>query len=173
MQLIKSRHFILFFFIIYFITNSISYGNSTVAIIDINYILKNSKAGKELILELEEINLNNIKNLNYEETKLKEQEIRIKQLQNVASQKEINQNIDLFKEDIKKFKELKESLTKTYNEAKNQNLDQFIKDIRPTLENYMKKNSISLLIDKRNIFIAQSETDITNEILQILNKDKN
>ena len=71
------------------------------------------------------------------------------------------------------FKELKESLTKTYNEAKNQNLDQFINDIRPTLENYMKKNSISLLIDKRNIFIAQSETDITNEILQILNKDKN
>lgn len=170
MQLSRLKNFTLFFLLIYLTNISPSLGNSTIAIIDINYILKNSNSGKELFIKLEKINKNNIKILEKEENKLKEKEIKIKQLQNVASEEEINKKLELLNEDIMKYKQLKQSLVKNYNETKKKNFDQFIIDIRPTLELYMKENSLTLLIDKRNIFIAHSETDITNDILKILNK---
>lgn len=170
MQLSRLKNLTLFFLLIYLTNISPSLGNSTVAIIDINYILKNSNSGKELFIKLEKINKNNIKILEKEENKLKEKEIKLKQLQNVASEEEINKKLELLNKDIKKYKQLKQSLVKNYNETKKKNFDQFIIDIRPTLELYMKENSLTLLIDKRNIFIAHSETDITNDILKILNK---
>ena len=33
----------------------------------------------------------------------------------------------------------------------------------------MEKNSIDIVIDKKNIFIAKSENDITKDILEIVN----
>ena len=171
MQLSRLKNLTLFFLLIYLTNISPSLGNSTVAIIDINYILKNSNSGKELFIKLEKINKNNIKILEKEENKLKEKEIKLKQLQNIASEEEINKKLELLNKDIKKYKQLKQSLVKNYNETKKKNFDQFIIDIRPTLELYMKENSLTLLIDKRNIFIAHSETDITNEILKILNNN--
>jgi len=33
----------------------------------------------------------------------------------------------------------------------------------------MKKNSIDIIIDKKNIFMAKSNNDITNDILEIIN----
>ena len=35
----------------------------------------------------------------------------------------------------------------------------------------MDKNSIDIVIDKKNIFIAKTDKDITNDILEIINKE--
>ena len=38
------------------------------------------------------------------------------------------------------------------------------------LSEYSAKNSISLIIDKKNIIIGKSELDVTNQIMDLLNK---
>ena len=38
------------------------------------------------------------------------------------------------------------------------------------LSEYSEKNSISLIIDKKNIVIGKSELDVTNKIMLLLNK---
>ena len=38
------------------------------------------------------------------------------------------------------------------------------------LSEYSAKNSISLIIDKKNIIIGKSELDVTNQIMELLNK---
>jgi Skp family chaperone for outer membrane proteins len=43
--------------------------------------------------------------------------------------------------------------------------------VTPIIQDYMKKNSISIIIDKKNIFIAQSNYEITDEILELINKN--
>ena len=42
--------------------------------------------------------------------------------------------------------------------------------INEILKEYSVKNSISLMIDKKNIVIGKSQLDITNDILVLLNK---
>ena len=41
--------------------------------------------------------------------------------------------------------------------------------LNPILSDYSSKNSISLIIQKKNIVIGKTELDITSQILKILN----
>ena len=38
------------------------------------------------------------------------------------------------------------------------------------MKSYMSENSISIVIDKNNVFIANSNYDITNNIIDLINK---
>ena len=40
--------------------------------------------------------------------------------------------------------------------------------ITPIIENYVKENNISFVLDKKNIFLANKQKDITNEIVKII-----
>ena len=58
---------------------------------------------------------------------------------------------------------------KKLKNKKNILLKQFVEQINPIIQDYMDKNSISILLDKRNIFIANSKYDIYEDIIKIVN----
>ena len=47
----------------------------------------------------------------------------------------------------------------------------FLKMTNPLIESIMNKNSIDILIEKKNVFIAKSNTDITNIVIEDINKN--
>ena len=62
---------------------------------------------------------------------------------------------------------------KTFNEINKSRINassKLIKKLTPILEEYSKKNSISLIIQKKNIVIGKKNIDITPEIFDIVNK---
>ena len=40
--------------------------------------------------------------------------------------------------------------------------------INPIIEKYMADNSIYMLIDKKNVFIASKDYDITNKLIELI-----
>jgi len=40
--------------------------------------------------------------------------------------------------------------------------------INPIIEKYMSDNSINILLDKKNIFIANNDYDITNFLIELV-----
>ena len=42
--------------------------------------------------------------------------------------------------------------------------------INPIIQDYMQKNSISIIFDKKNIYIADKNYDISNNLIEIINK---
>ena len=40
----------------------------------------------------------------------------------------------------------------------------------PIIETYMKEESIDMLFDKKNLFIANIDLDVTDEIIVLINK---
>ena len=65
-----------------------------------------------------------------------------------------------------KIKEIDQLKTK-----RNRNILNFIKLINPIIEKYMSDNSISILLDKKNIFIASKNYDITKNLITLIDKD--
>ena len=45
-----------------------------------------------------------------------------------------------------------------------------IKKLTPILEEYSKKNSIRIIVQKKHIVMGSKEDDITNDILDLVNK---
>ena len=50
-------------------------------------------------------------------------------------------------------------------------MDDLLKKITPLIERYVKDNSISLVLNKNNIFIGDKKFDITNDIINIVDKN--
>ena len=49
-------------------------------------------------------------------------------------------------------------------------LTSLLKKLTPILEEYSKKNSIRIIVQKKHIVMGKKEDDITNEILDLVNK---
>ena len=48
-----------------------------------------------------------------------------------------------------------------------------MKNIEPIVSDYMKKNSINIVLAKKDVIIGKKNLDITDAILEIVNKNIN
>ena len=158
---------ILIFLFVLFLTNSNA--SQGVYFIDVDFLLNNSNYGKQIINKLESINQKNISELKIKENELKDLENNISKQKNIISKEDLKSKVDDLKIKIAAYNSEKKSKTNDFNKYKNNELNNFFKEISPLLEEFMKKNSITILLDRKNIFIADSDYDITIKILEYLN----
>ena len=45
-----------------------------------------------------------------------------------------------------------------------------LKNLNPIVKDYMNENKIRMVIDKKNLLLADEQLDITNQIMSLLNK---
>ena len=163
----KKTFFCSLIFIIFFLTKA--YSNNNVAFIDIDYLINNSSIGKKIINKIEKEDKNNIKILKEKETKLKKTENDIKKKQNIISKEELEKEINLLKKSIAEFRVEKKNMVKEFTKYKNDELKKILLQFNEIIKEYMSKNSISIVFDKKNIYIGNSSNDITNDLLIKIN----
>jgi len=167
MNLFKNFFFIIFFF--FLSINSLK-ANDKVSYIDIDFILTNTIAGKELLnifKKEEESKINKFK-LNDENFKNEKKKILAKK--NLISKEEINNELNLLNNKFQKYNKEKAKEVDEFKIKRNRNIVNFLNLINPIIEKYMKDNSIYMLIDKKNIFIASKDYDITNNLIELIDK---
>ena len=164
---------IIFIFFIHLFYFSNLYANEGVYFLDVDYILKNSNSGKIVVNKLQDLNSeNNLKFKNSEdEIKLLENEIT--KVKNIISKDELNKKINNLKKKVVIFRDNKQITLKEYNDIKNKELENYFKKISPVVQEFMKIKSIKIIIDRKNIFIADSNYDITEELIKFLNEKIN
>ena len=159
---------ILIFAIVVFSINN-SYSENNIYFIDFDKILNNSTLGKKILNELNNINKKNLSNFKIKEDEIKKIDKNISSVKNIISKEELNKKVNELKIKVKNFNDEKNKKNKELKEKKNILLKQFLEEINPIIQDYMDKKSITILLDKRNIFIANSKYDITNDIIEIIN----
>tara|TARA_Y100000591_G_C21347689_1_gene457842 strand:- start:18 stop:524 length:507 start_codon:yes stop_codon:yes gene_type:complete len=158
--------FLLIFLIIY---NSNAFSNERIAFVDIDFLFLNSNLGKNISSKLEKINKKNQELIETKTSTLKKIENEINKTKNVLSKEELNKKISLLKEDVENYNKEKNEIVKEFEKLRNSELQKFFDKINPVLQDYMNQESISLLLEKKNIFIGKAKTDITNDVLKIIN----
>ena len=159
-----------FFLILVFLFLSINFlkADDRVSYIDIDYVLTNTIAGKQLLEILkkeEELKINDFK-LN--EDNFKNEEKKILSKRNLISKEEINKELKILQVKFQKYRKKKIKEVDELKTKRNININDFLNLINPIIEKYMSDNSIYILIDKKNIFIAKKEYDITNNIIELI-----
>ena len=153
--------------LVIFLTNSNA--SDDIYFIDVDFLLKNSNYGKQIINKIENLNKKNISELKIKENELKDLEGNISKQKNIISSEELKSKIAELKNKIASYNTEKKEKTDDFNQFKNNELNNFFKKISPLLQEFMKKNSIKIILDRKNIFIADSDYDITMKILEYLN----
>ena len=159
----KINYYLIIFFILFF-TNS--YADNKIVFVDMDYLIKNSSVGKKIINQLEKEDKKNIDILKKREVSLKKIENEIKKKQNIISQEELQKEVNLLKKKISEFKSEKNKMVQNFSKLKNDELNKILKEFNIIIQEYMSKNSIDIVFDKKNIYIGKSSIDITLKVLE-------
>jgi outer membrane protein len=141
------------------------------AFIDLDYIIQNSNIGKQTLKNINDLNKKNINILKKKNKILKELEIEIKNKENIISKQDYNNEIKNFQIKAKDFTKEKNKIVKDFNSFKKSELEKVFKLFNPIISSYMKKNSINILLDSKNIFMGSSESNLTEKILKLINTE--
>ncbi len=167
----KNLNYFLIIFFVFFFTNS--HATNKVVFIDIDYLINNSSIGKKIINKLENEDKKNVDILKKKEKLLKKNEEEIKKKQNIISSEELQKEINLLKKKISEFKSEKNKMVNLFSKLKNDEINKILLEFNKIIQEYMAKNSIDIVFDKKNIYIGNGSIDITQNILkEIENKLK-
>jgi|TARA_B110000037_G_C17124702_1_gene507526 outer membrane protein len=168
MQKFKKFYFInicVFFF------STFVFADNKTAYINVDLILSESKPSKLLFSQLKEIEDKKLKKLKNYEINLKEEEKKILSTKNIISEDEYNKSVNNFKKKVNNFKDIKKKDIENLKKIRNREIIRFFKLINPIIEKIMEENSIEILFEKKNIFIAKSNYDITQIVIEDINKN--
>ena len=165
----KIRSLLLLIFFIFFSKISLSHEKSIVYI-DLNKIMSNSIAGKSITSQLENNHKKNISKFKNIEEELKKEEAEIISQKNVITKEEFEKKIIDLRDKANKFRKERNDNINNLNNQRLEATSKMITLVRPILSEFSDKNSISLIIDKKNIIIGKTLLDITDDILKIIDE---
>jgi len=165
----KLKILLLIIFFIFFSKNPVLAENKTVYL-DLDIIMSNSKAGKSINAQLEKKHKKNIKNFQKIEEELKKEETEIISQKSVISKEEFEKKIIILRDKANNYRKERNSNIDNLNNERMNATTKMIALIKPILSDYSQKNSISLIIQKRNIIIGKTSLDITPDILEIVDE---
>ena len=167
------KRFLIFFFVIFFSFTATLIADDKIYYLNLDFLLNESKIGKKIIKELENLHEENLKLIKETEKKLIQKDKDIKNTKNIISKIEFEKKIASLNKELNEFNNFRNNLSNNFNSQKIERLNSLFKDINPIIENYMKKNNINILLDKKNIFIGNIDRDITNDIIEIIDQKLN
>ena len=163
---LKRIIFFLFFFNLCFLAHA----DDKIAFFDLDEVLNKSITGKNIVLKIEKINEKNFKDIQIRKKKLQTLKENLDTKKNILSEEEFKIQFESLQKELKTFNESNKRISDEFEKVKQKELEQFLKLISPIIEEYIKENSISIVLNKKNMFIAKKEYDITENIIELVNK---
>jgi Skp family chaperone for outer membrane proteins len=162
-----------FLFIIFFSFLSISElkANDKISYVDMDYIITNTIVGKSLLENFKKEEKLKVEKFKTSDEDFKNKEKKILAKKNLVTNEEINKELRSLQVEFQNYRKNKIKEIDELKAKRNRNILNFIKLINPIIEKYMTDNSIGILLDKKNIFIASKNYDITQNLITLIDKD--
>ena len=158
-------------FILFISLIQVSFAEKKIAFIDIDMIINQSEFGKKSYKKID----NDFKKENEKlikiEKNLVSKEKEILNQKNILSEDELNKKVTDLKKEINDFQKKKRLISEKFNKMRLDKTNEMVQSLNAILSKYADENNISMIIQKKFIVIAKSGLDITNEILEIFNKE--
>ncbi len=138
--------------------------------LDFKYVLNESDAGSKAQKFLKKKYQDGVKKLNAKEKAIQDEEKQIIQQKKLISEDEYKKKILGLR---KKVSELQKERSKILEEVAKQRAfakTELLKNLNPVLKEYMVKKQIRMVVDKKELILADEALDITKEVMALLNK---
>jgi len=161
---------VLIFLIIFSINQTSLAAEINIRYLDLNFIINNSEAGKDIIAKFKKKKDSNIKEFIKIEKDLNKEKKNLLSQKNILKNDEFQKKISLLQEKINNYQINRSKKEKDLDNERIFLIKKLLKYIDPILLDYSAKNSIDLIMKKESFLSAKTELNITKEILNELNK---
>jgi outer membrane protein len=142
-----------------------------IAFINMDKVMSTSKSGISILKQLDDLKKKNSKFLKNEEKKFKEKEKKLISQKKIISEADFKNKLDELKTEFKRYNENRNKMIENFNKLKIDNTNNLLKLINPILIKFSNDKEISIILQKKDLVVAKTELDITEEIIEIVNKE--
>jgi|TARA_B110000037_G_scaffold76265_1_gene91190 outer membrane protein len=164
------KKFFLSIFVIITLFTKTAFCEEKILFIDMDRVISTSNSGVSILEQLNKINKENIIFFNKEEKIFKEKEVKLISQKNIISETDFNSKVKKLKTEINDYNQKKNKMINNFKKLKADNTNKLSMSINKILVEYSVDNSISFILQKKNLIIGKTELDITDKIIKIVNK---
>ena len=161
---------LIIFFCLSFITQAYS-TDQKIVYLNLDFIIQNSAPGKSILQELESIQKKNIEEFKLKKKSLKNKEDDLIKKKNILSKEEFESKVVALREEMYTYNKDRQDIFSKFEQNKKKKLNEFLEKITPLIETFVKENSINIVLNEKNLYIASKKFDITSQIVEIINKN--
>ena len=145
--------------------------NAKIVFLDMNKVMATSVAGLSILKQLNEINKKNLKVFQEEEKLLKDKEDKLISQKNILSVEDFNNKVKNLKIEINKYNKNKNKILTSFQNMKIDNTNKLLKLMNPILLKYSDENSISIILQKKDLVVGKIELDITDKVIKVIDSN--
>ena len=138
--------------------------------LDFKLILNESDAGKKAQSFLKKKLESGISNIKKKEKSFQEDEKKIIQQKKIISAEEYKKKVSELRNKVSEIQKERGKLLENVAKQRSKARNEILKNLNPIVKNYMNEKKIRMVMDKKNILLADENLDITKDIMALLNK---
>ena len=155
--------------IIFLFFTNLAFSEQKIVFINMDKVVSTSNSGSSILKQLNDLNNKNLQFLKKEEKKFKEKETKLISQKNIISDVDFQNQIKKLKSEIKNYNQNRNKMLKDFNKLKVDNTNNLLKLINPILVKFSNDEEISIILQKKDLVIAKTELDITDDVIKIVN----
>ena len=159
---------LVFIFLLIFIQKSVA-EDLNIVFVDMDRIIATSNAGKKAQSSIDKFAKKENQKFDSFESNLKKKEQEILKQKNIISKEELDKKVKSFQTELSKLRKEKIEFNRSIIKRNQESTNKIVNEINKILTEYASNNSVSLIIQKKNIIIGKTELDITPQILKEFN----
>ena len=166
------KYLVKFFVVTFFIIISThTFAEQKIVVLDMKYVLNNSKAGKGAQDFLKKSFNDNAKKFSDMEKSLKKEERDLLEKKNILSKEEYTKKSDALRKNVIDYQSQRRASLDKIATQRAESKETLLQKIEPIVDAYIKENNISIVMDKKNMIGGLTEYDITKVIVEKLDKE--
>tara|TARA_Y100001970_G_scaffold288967_1_gene417911 strand:+ start:2857 stop:3405 length:549 start_codon:yes stop_codon:yes gene_type:complete len=139
--------------------------------VDLKKVLNESKAGKNAQNFLKKKFENENKKFEKEGADIKKEESDLIAKKKIISPEEYKKNLTALRQKSINYQNNRRKASNEWVKKKNEARAKLLEALNPIMQKYMKENNVEIIVDKKYILLANSDFEITDKILKILDKE--
>ena len=139
--------------------------------IDFDKVLNLSKAGKSAQISLKKKFDNATKKFKEQEDIIRKEETKIISQKKLITPEEYQKQVELLRKKVADLQKKKQATFKSVAQSRNDARQALLKAVNPIMKKYMETNNIRLIVDKKSLVLGDATLEITDQIINILNKE--
>ncbi len=158
-------------FLLIFFNFNLTNAQDKIAYLNLEFLIQNTISGKTILKNIENINKKNLETFKKREKKIRDTEQDLINKKNILSDQEFQSNITDLKKSMDIFNSEKRKSNIDFEKKRKDLLDNYMVKIKPIIEEYIKLNSISVVINKNHVVIANKKYDITFDLIKMIDEE--
>ena len=147
------------------------FSEQKIAFIDMDKVISTSKPGSSILKQLTDLNKKNLKFLNNKEKKFQQKETKLISQKNIISETDFKNKVNELKSEIKSYNQNRNKMLADFNKLKIDNTNNLLKLINQILVKFSNDKEIAIILQKKDLVVAKSQLDITDEVIKIVNAE--